>query len=248
MSKLPSKSNISIPAGEVFFRPDGAQRAYSLGHCKKFGWTPSVETLPIEVSTSGKLMKIGEVENKIEASVSLTLQELRPDVLAMATAGKEVAYVQQAITAYLVTAEGAQPGELIDLGYVDVTDVSVMVDGHPAEEGIHYTVLPAAGQVIVRTAGDFGVDFSAPAITAANKRASIEILNSTGLRGTFTVIPKNETGKRFMLKNFRAVLRPTAEVPLHSDGSAFVEVELEGSAEYNEALPLKPWGELIELA
>lgn len=248
MSKLPSKENISIPAGDIFFRPDGAPRAYSLGHCKKFSWTPSIETLAIEVSTSGKLMKIGEVENKIEASVAVTLQELRPDVLAMATAGKQTVYTQTAATAVTINAADAKAGELINLGYLDVTIASVEVDGAPAEEGIDYTVLAGAGQVIVRTDGDFEVIFSAPAISAANKRAGVELLNSAGLRGTFTVIPKNETGKRFMLRNFRAVLRPTAEVPFHSDGTAFVEVELEGSAEYNEALPAKPWGELIELS
>lgn len=251
MSKLPSKSNISIPAGEVYFRPDGVARPYSLGHCKKFGWTPSVETTPIEVSTSGKLMKIGEAETKVEASVSLTLQELRPDILAMATAGKEVAYTQLAVTDENYADYGVKQGDLIDLGYLDVFAVTVSVDGVPLNEGSEYTLHSSAGQIVMRAdlvgGADVQVVFSAPAISAANGRAAVQLLNATGLRGVFTVIALNETGKRYMLKNFRAVLRPTSEVPFHSDGTALVEVELEGSAEYNEEMPTKPWGELIEL-
>lgn len=248
MSKLPTKSNISMPAGEVFFRPDGAPRAFSLGHCKKFGWTPSIETLPIEVSTSGKLMKIGEVESKIEASVSLTLQEMRPDILAMATAGKEVAYTQTVAAAATITVPDVKTGEIIDLGRLNVTSVAVTVDTEKGEDGFDYTLLAEAGQVVARKDGDYSITYSAPAISAIDGRTSVQLLNSTGLRGVFTVVGKNETGKRYMLKNFRAVLRPTSEIPFHSYGSAFVEIELEGSAEYNEALPSKPWGELIELA
>lgn len=248
MSKLPSKSNITIPAGEVLWLPDGALRPYSLGHAKKFGWTPTVSALPIEVSTSGTKTKIGEVEDSVEVAVSLTLQEMRADILAMAMAGTEQVYTQTAVVNQTITANGVKAGEVIPLGVLDATVSSVEVGGTATDEGAGYTLLGAAGHVIARVDGDFEITYSAPAILSSAARTVITILNNTGLEGVFTVIQKNPTGKRYMLRNFRATLKPSSEIPLHTDGSALAEIELSGSGVYNEALPLTPWGELIELA
>jgi len=248
MSKLPSKSNITIPAGETFWLPDGALRPFSLGHTKKFGWTPTVSALPIEVSTSGTKTKIGEVEDSVEVAISLTLQEMRPDIMAMAMAGTEEIYTQTAVVAQTITVAGVKAGEVINLGALDATVSSVEVGGVATEDGAGYTLMGAAGHVIGRVDGDYEIIFSAPAILASASRKVITILNNTGLEGVFTVIQKNPQGKRFMLRNFRATLKPTSEIPLHTDGSALAEIELSGSGVYNEALPLTPWGELVELA
>lgn len=247
MSKIPSKSNITIPAGQVYFMPDGYTRPFSLGHCKKFAWTPSIETLPINVSTSGRNQKIGEVETLVEASVSLTLQEMRADVLAMATAGKVAAYTQTAGT-QTMTFEDVKDGDFLELNGIKLSDIEVQVDGALGINGTHYIELAESGSITARgDAALIEVSFSRPAIVESDNKAVIEILNSVGLRGIFTVVPLNDTGKRFKLQNFRAVIRPTAEIPLNSDGTALAEIEMEGSAEYNEAMPLRPWGELIEL-
>ena len=248
MSKLPSKSNITIPAGEIFWLPDGALRPYSLGHAKKFGWTPTVSALPIEASTSGVKTKLGEVEDSVEVAVSLTLQEMRADIMAMAMAGTEEVYTQTAVVNQTITVAGVKAGEVINLGVLDATVSSVEVGGVATEDGAGYTLLGAAGHVIARVDGDYEIIFSGPAILSSAARKVITILNNTGLEGVFTVIQKNPQGKRFMLKNFRATLKPTSEIPLHTDGSALAEVELQGSGVYNEALPLTPWGELVELA
>lgn len=248
MSKLPSKSNITIPAGEIFWLPDGALRPVSLGHAKKFGWTPTVSALPIEVSTSGKKTKIGEVEDSVEVAVSLTLQEMRPDVVAMATAGTQNVYTQTAVVSQTITVAGVKAGEVIDLGVLDATVSLVEIGGVATENGAGYTLLGAAGHVIGRVDGDYEITFSGPAILASAERSVINLLNATGLEGVFTVIQKNEQGKRYMLRNFRATLKPSSEIPLHTDGSALAEIELSGSGVYNEALPLTPWGELVELA
>lgn len=248
MSKLPSKSNITIPAGQVFWLPDGALRPYSLGHCKKFGWTPTVSTLPIEVSTSGRKTKIGEIEDSVEVAVSLTLQEMRPDILAMAMAGTQDVYTQTAIVNQTITVTGVKAGEIIELGALDATVSSVEVGGVATANGAGYTLLGAAGRFIARVDGDFEIIFSAPAILTSAARSVITLLNATGLEGVFTVIQVNDQGRRFMLQNFRATLKPSSEIPLHTDGGALAEVELSGSGVYNEALPLTPWGELIELA
>jgi hypothetical protein len=248
MSKLPSKSNITIPAGEIFWLPDGALRPYSLGHAKKFGWTPTVSALPIEVSTNGTKTKIGEVEDSVEVAVSLTLQEMRADIMAMAMAGTQNVYTQTAVVNQPFTATGVKKGDVINLGVLDATVSGVEVGGVATEEGAGYTLQGAAGYLIARADGDFTGNVSGPAILASAERAVITILNNTGLEGVFTVIQKNPTGKRYMLRNFRATLKPSSEIPLHTDGSALAEIELSGSGVYNEALPLTPWGELIELA
>lgn len=248
MSKLPSKTPITIPAGEIFWLPDGALRPYSLGHAKKFGWTPTVSSLPIETSTTGVKTKIGEVEDSVEVAVALTLQEMRPDILAMATAGTERVYTQTAVVNQTITANGVKAGEVINLGALDATVSLVEVGGVSTEDGAGYTLLGAAGHVIARVDGDYEITYSAPAILSSAARAAITLLNNTGLEGVFTVIQKNPQGKRYMLKNFRATLKPSSEIPLHTDGSALAEIELSGSGVFNEALPLTPWGELIELA
>jgi hypothetical protein len=248
MSFLPSKTNITIPAGEVFWLPDGALRPYSLGHCKKFGWTPTISTLPIEVSTSGVKTKIGEAEDSVEVAVSLVLQEMRPDLMAMAMAGTQNVYTQTAVSNQTITVANVRRGEIIELGALDATVSSVEIDGTSTVEGAGYTLLGAAGQLIARVDGDYEVTFSAPAILASAERSVITILNNTGLEGVFTVVGKNPEGKRYMLRNFRATIKPSTEIPLHSDGSALAEIEMSGSGVYNEALPLTPWGELVELA
>lgn len=250
MSKLPSRDNISIPAGETFFQPKGAPRAYSLGHIVSFGWTPSVEVEPVYSSITGKRTKIDEIEKDVNVSVSLTLQEMRPDIMGMAMAGKVSNLTQAAASAEVLSVSGVKEGEVIDLGYLDVTSVAVVIDGgmEPAVEGTDYTVLAGAGHVVARADGDYEITFDAPEITATDARAVIEVLNKTGLEGTFTVIGKNEHGKRYMLRNFVATLQPSSEIPLHSDGSSVLNVELSGSGVYNDAMPNTPWGELVELA
>jgi hypothetical protein len=246
MSKLPSKDNISIPAGEVFWQKDGDAFPVSLGHTSKFGWTPSVEFEPVEVSTTGVKTKVAELEKEVSVDISLTLQEMRADIIAMATAGEETVYTQASVTAETAALAGATAGALMKLGYLDVTNVSVEIDGVAATENTDYTVLAAAGRVIVRTPGDYVVTFDAPAITAG--KSAIKLLQKTGLEGIFTVVQKNKQGKRYMLEDFRAVLRPSSELMLNSDGSAILNVELSGAGVYNEANPAAPWGTLTELS
>lgn len=248
---LPAKENITIPAGEIFWLPDGALRPYSLGHTESFSWNPTVEVEDVFVPTSGVRTRIGELEKEVMVSVSLVLKEMRPDVMAMAMAGSLGSYTQTDKTAETLTIEGGKKGELVDFGALDVTVSSAMLDNgvddpFAVEAGAGYTLYSAAGKVVLRADGDFEFTYSAPAITSG--RSAINIFNKTGLEGVFTVIGKNTQGKRYMLRNFRASLRPDAEIPLLSDGSSIVNVELSGSGVYNEALPLTPWGELIELA
>lgn len=248
MSKLPSRENISIPAGEIFFEPKGAARPYSLGHIASFSWTPSVEVEPVYSSITGVRTKIDEIEKDVNVSISLTLQEMRPDIMGMAMAGAVSSLTQEAAVAETITVTGVKEGEVIDLGYLDATVSDVTVDMNPAEEGSEYTVLKGAGHVIARADGDYEITFDAPAITATDARSVIQILNATGLEGTFTVVQKNPKGKRYMLRKFRATLQPNSEIPLHSDGSSVMNVEMSGAGVYNDALPATPWGELVELA
>jgi hypothetical protein len=249
---LPSGENITILGGELYFQPDGAPRARSMGHVDAFSWTPSIETEPVYAATSGVRKMVKEITREISVAISMTLKEATAANMAAALQGTVSNLVQAAQTAANKVETDLTPGELIELGALNVSNV-VVTDGAATPvalvAGTDYLVNAEAGSILVLTAqAKMDVTFDAPEIVDADGKKVIEVLsNQEGVSGVFTVIGKNTQGKRYKLVGVRANLKPSGDVALLSDGSGVLSIELEGSGVENPANPGKAWGQLISL-
>lgn len=246
---LPSSEAVTILGGELLFRPDGAARERSMGHVDSWTWTPSIEEEDVYAATSGIRQKIKTITREVSVSIAATLKELTVANMAIATQGEVSAYTQPAVTAENRIETDVVPGESIDLGYLDVTNV-VITDGlNPLVAGTDYTVNSEAGTITVRSAqATFDITFDAPEI-AAGSRQMIEVFaNQGGVEGVFTIIGKNRQGKRYKLTGVRAKLKPSGDVAFLSDGSSVQTIEIEGSGiDNSNEDPAFPWGRIIAL-
>lgn len=248
-SYLPSRENLSIFAGDLYFQPDGANRARSMGFVESFAWTPSVEIEDVFNANDGIRTKIDEMITEVSVEISMTLQETTITNMAYAMQGKVVDLVQAAQTGTEILSSDVYPGEMVDLGALNVSTVTVSDGTNTLINGVDYVLFAEAGIVSARKAhATFNITFDAPEITNADNKQVIEVLsNQEGISGVFHVIGRNEKGRRYAFRSFRATLKPSGEVQLLSDGSGLQKVELTGSGIRNEALPLTPWGILQAL-
>lgn len=246
---LPSREAVTILGGELYFRPDGAARARSMGHVDAFTWTPSIEEEDVYAATSGVRQKIATITREVSVAISATLKELTVANMAIATQGEIGSYTQAAATAANLVEANVVPGEIIELGYLDVTNVVITDGTTPLVAGTDYTVNAEAGTITVRTAQTtMNITFDAPEILAGTRQAIEVFANQGGVSGVFTIIGKNKQGKRYKLEGVRAKLKPAGDVSFLSDGSAVQLIEIEGSGiDNSDEDPIYPWGRLIAL-
>lgn len=246
---LPNERNVSIFGGELHFQPDGAARSRLMGHIESFTWSLNVEVEEIWSAISGARTKIGERIKEVSAEMSMTLQEASAQNVAYATQGEMVELLQAAITGGAVNATNVVPGEVVDLGALNVSNVAITDGVSPLVDGVDYILNAEVGLITVYTAqAQFDVSFDAPEITSADGRTAINILeNQSGISGVFHVIGKNADGKRYAARDLRAILKPSGDLQLLSDGSSFQKVELTGTGTMNPLTPNTPWGRIIPL-
>ena len=249
VSYLPSRENISIFGGELYFQPDGAARARSMGHVDAFSWTPSIEEDDVFAATSGQRQKIATIIKETSVSLSLTLKETTIANMAYAVQGIEKPLLQTAKPGATKEETDVVAGEMIELGALAVTNVTVTDGAAELENGVDYVLNAEAGVITaLKPRAVFDVAFDIPAIAESDGRRVVEVLGSQdGISGVFSVIGKNTQGRRFKLSGVRATLKPSGDVAFLSDGSSVQSIELEGSGIANEALPLTPWGVLTAL-
>lgn len=250
MSYLPLKTNVGVLVGDIYIQPDGAPRPYSFGYSNGATFQPNVESEDIYFPVDGKRTKIGSRTKAISATINLSMGELRPDVVSAAAQGTLGEYTQAAVVAATATFSNVKPGELLDLGVLDVSAVSLTDGEDPLVENVNHRLFAASGSILMLTEQEtVEVTYSAPAIASSANRALIRVLTSAqGLRGTLTIIGRNQEGRRYKIVGMRVALRPSGDFSLAGDGDGLQNIELSGDVELNEADPDAPFGRFIELA
>ena len=248
MSYLPLKSNIASLTGDIYLRPLTASRPRSAGFADSFTFTPAVEQEPKYAVLDGVRSKIGTRIREKGATVSFIARSLRADMLSIGVQGTAEPFVQDAVTAGSVTATNVEAGEWIDLGAVDVTNVTV-TDGTDPIDPADYTLYAAAGGILMRAAHpNVVVGYDAPSIAADAGRSIISILNSAeGFRCEMSIIGRNPEGKRFKVTGLYVALKPAGDTLLASDGQDLTNIELEGEVEIGPDADA-PYGYIQELA
>lgn len=251
MSKLPLASNIGALTADTYMRPlnPAADRPYSTGFSHSVSISLDVSSEPIYGVVDGVSTKIDSWITEKGGSVSITFQEGRADLVAAALMATSAALTQTSVTAATLTATNVKSGELIDLGKLDVTAVS-LTDGEGPIPTSDYTVNAKSGTILIRADHPtIEVTYSAPAITADAGRAVSAILNSpNGLVVELTVVGKNPRGVRYKITGLRVALKPSGEFTVAGDGKSLSEITLEGDIIINEDDPDAPFGYIEQLS
>ena len=247
---LPSTGGISIFGGEIYAKRSGETHPAGMGHCSLAEWTPEVEEIEVYASTTGTRTKIDTVYTETGATFNVTLQEATARNMAMALMGTQTELTQTASTSNTLTVNDVVPGHLVDLGALDVSNVTA-VDGSAGSltAGTDFIVDEASGTVKILTAQtQIDFTFDQAEIAAADARTTIEILSEVaGVVAEFTIIGKNSKGKRYKLEGVKGNIRPSGSVQFISDGSDVQTIELEVDVIYNDALPATPYGVVTPL-
>lgn len=247
---LPSKDGISIFGGEIYARREGETHPAGMGHCSLAEWTPEVEDIEVYASTTGTRTKIDTIYTELGATFNITLQEATARNMALALMGTQTELTQAASTSETLSVSDVKPGHLVDLGALDVSNVSA-VDGsaQALTAGTDFIVDAASGTVKILTEqSQIDFTFDQAEIASADARSTIEILsNAAGVVAEFTIIGKNSKGKRYKLEGVMGNVRPSGGVQFISDGSGVQEIELEVDVIYNDALPDTPYGKVTPL-
>lgn len=245
---LPNIKNVRNLAGEAIFQVDQVGPYNSLGHQETFSVNYEVTTDPIYTAISGARVKADIDETEKSGSGTFVLRETGARQLAMASLAAQGVLTQSAAVGEVASGT-AKAGDIIDLGYLDVTINSITDGLNPLVAGIHYTLDAAAGLVTFLVDTDYDIGFGAAEITAANNRSIMNALSvSGGIRGNLRIVQKQTRGgTRFMWTGY-VVIYPDGELQLHNDNGDKVTVPFRFDVLEDTTKPAgKRFGELIEL-
>lgn len=249
LNALPSAENITLLNGKGFFLKDGDTRTVSCGFMGKWSWTPNITTVEKKNGNSGTIETIKSRIQEITVDISAAFDEIGIRQIAMAMQGDVELIEQSAQTGVVVDAGDVIPGQLIDLGFLDVENVSITDGTDTLVAGSDYEVIPGAGKVLARTLKPgFVATFDVPEITAADDRNVIKILSQPeGIKGVFTIIGTNPDGEAYQLEHVRVELVPDGEISFISSDGDFQVIGLKGKGVRNTATPQYPWGKLTAM-
>lgn len=229
-----SNDGYRIPRAQVLFKRAGSDRFVNLGDVESFNVTPElteIERYSKEYSTRVKTFSAVVQKN---ASISMTLMHLTDTARAMLfMTDVDGKLVQSAVADGEVTFENVAAGDIFDLGARDVT-VSAVTDGEVAPVsytlGTHYKVDRRTGKLeiiaVPGTAGDdVKIEFTAPAITANDKRWMGGLMKAQGVRGTVFVRGLSDLGANEEASFWDVEFRPSGDIAMQGeDDVANIEV------------------------
>lgn len=250
MSKLPLSTNMGALTGDIYLRPLGSELAYSAGFADSASISMDVSSEDIYAVVDGVRTKVDTWVTEKGGSVSITMRELRADHVAVALMASSAALTQTVATAATKTVATVKSGNLVDLGKLDVTSVTIEANSVALVADVDYTLYAKSGAIVFR--GDFEdveITYSAPAIAAAANRVVSSILTSPeGLVCELIIIGRNPRGVQYKTHGMHVALKPSGEFMLAGDGSSIQEITLEGSLKINPANPAAPFGYIEQLA
>ena len=238
--------NVRNMTGPGYFREPTRQHARNFGHTESISWSLDVTSKDYRSGIMGKSEKYDSDVEEINAGGELVLRETSLANLVMQFAGDTATYTQEAVTDEIVSGLGAQKGDMIRLGFQDIS--SLALDG--LVDGVDYSLDAAAGVIeFLADVGDYNGLFSAPAILADAERQIINILaRPEGIVGELTVVQKQARGDRYMLVLPKILIRPNGSFSVSKDGTedALVNLRFECLADMTQPED-KRYGYLVRL-
>jgi hypothetical protein len=235
-----SPDNLFMSRCQVLFSERGTDRFVNLGDFEELGTTPNlteIERFSKEYPTS-TLVRTDVIRKDV--SISMTAKSLTPAaraMLFMAASTKDY-LVQAAVAAGEAIFEDVNVGDIFSLGARDISVTSV-TDGAVSDPvtyvlGTHYRIDRRTGYLEITAipsgaAGtDIEVSFSAPAITAADKRQHLGVLAGRGIRGRLFIRGISDSDKDHIEATFWDVeIRPSGDIALQG-GDDFGDITLTG--------------------
>lgn len=249
-----SVNELFSPRGQLLFKPAGSDREVVLGEVEDFSATPELTESEYRSKSYPKSLMVKRSVFATAVSLGMTLKSLNARTLAMLfMANVDSKLVQTAIANGKAEFAAPQVGDIFDVGAFDIA-VSRVATGETAwVAGEHYAVDNATGRVEVlalpSNAATIVITFSAPAITAADNRQAIGILESEGVRGQLSFRELGAEGPFNWLAEYWDVeIRPSGDIP-HMGGDEFANIELTGTVYARSGKPAgQEYGRIVTLA
>jgi hypothetical protein len=217
---LPNKTNIRNFSGEGFFRLTGDPFMITLGHSESISTNTEVERDDVLSGISGVPSVIDVDVTSKKVSGTAVLRETGARQIGMAVLAKSESLLQDAASAVIISGAGARTGYTIDLGYLNISDLTVTDGTDPLVDGVDYTLDAAAGLLTFLTdQSTYDATFDAAAIAAENDQSLIAALSAPeGIEGELTVVQRQRKGRRY---KWRALVRifPDGELVLSREGT-----------------------------
>tara|TARA_R110002074_G_scaffold125024_1_gene261871 strand:- start:22093 stop:22800 length:708 start_codon:yes stop_codon:yes gene_type:complete len=212
------------------FRLKGTTTFLPIGNAPAFVYEPEVENTEHFSSQVGPKVKDADIVLQVGANLSLTLDEITAQNIALVVNGTIGSLIQPAVSEAVVNVGAVISEQVIDIGSLNVTDIS-FVDNNDVTlvENVDYKVISHESGIYVFTASQNGVvaTVTAGAIEESEKRSIISILSAPeGIEGEFMVVGTG-TGRRLKGTGIYANLKSASGLGLISEDIS--QIELTGS-------------------
>ena len=217
MTTAANIKNVRNMSGPGYFRRIGDARGRTFGHTESISWNTDIQTNDYFSSIDGPREKYDSDVSEITAGGEIVLRETDLANLVFQFAGEAADLVQDAAVDEVISGTGGKKGEMIDLGYRDVSSL-VLTD---LVEGVDYSLDAQAGIAeLLADVGDYSGAVSAPAIAPGAEARVINILTRPeGITGEFRVVQKQKRGDRFMLVLPKVIIRPAGPISFSKEGT-----------------------------
>lgn len=181
--------------GIALFRPEGSNKWIKIGPVDSVEFTPNITTVDVYTNEFGDRRLLRKITTTKEGTVVLNGISAWTEWLYQALFMSKPKYLTQAaVVSDTLIVEDVVAGDIVELPGKKGT-VSAVTDGATGVyvEDTHYTFHPQTGVIefLAIPAGataDVEIEYSLPAITAADKLIDLSILETSGTRGEFRYI------------------------------------------------------------
>ncbi len=237
--------NIRSFSGWGYFRKTGEDHFVSFGHVESLSRAVEVEKEDIWCSGSGNRTKEDTDIIGKSASIAVTLRETNARNFAIASLSDESFFVQDAATAEILSGTDMPVGGMVELGYLNATNVVVTDGTDDLKLGQDYELDAAAGTIEFLTAqSTYDITFDAPAITESDAKIVSKLLSADeGISGELVVVQKQTRGSTRYKFSCSCTLFPDGDQTLIKEDTGKDTITLSGDIKKVDG----EFGELVEI-
>jgi hypothetical protein len=242
--------NVRGFAGWAYFRPSGEAHFRNLGHLESL--TRNIETTREDYWAGGTGVRRKEDVETTESSatISFVLRETSARNWCLANLSAENAYTQIAATAEIRTASNVERGTMIDVNFLNLTNVVVTDGTTDLEAGIDYELDALAGTIEFHAEqANVDITFDAPEILATDGRLVANLLEKPeGITGELLVKQNQKRGgKRFKFEKALINVMPDGDLTVVQEDTGRVTLALSGDIIANPNSLDAPFGRFVEI-
>jgi len=225
-----SNEHYAVPRAQAAFRKHGTEKFVNLGDVESFTLTPNIteiERYSKEYST--RTLARSDVVQK-DVTIGMTLLHMTPLIKSILyMADDESVAVQSAISAGSATFAHVEAGDIYSLDAMDVTITEVTAGSTTLTSPADYKVDRRTGfiEFLKDATGAVTVEFTAPEIASAAKRASFGLMQTNGVRGELFLRGVGDIGAQHEVRIWDVELRPSGDIE-EQGGDDYQQVQITG--------------------